>query len=325
MAQPLLTLLQRADPMGSIVALAPRWVSPLFGAMPEVDDVIITDLEHGVLQWSARKRYVRAVAEAGFDRAFVLPNSFKSALIPWLAGIRERIGYRGEARYGAINHRAEDPDPSLSMSARYAALAGMAGIRVELPLPTPRLIVDASTIEMMRTRFGFDPDAPLIALCPGAEYGPAKRWPTEHFETLASRLLDETPEAQIVLLGGSGDRVAGDAIAAAVSDPRLHNFIGLTSLAEAIALIAAAASVVSNDSGLMHVAAALTRPQVALFGSSDPRHTPPLSPRARVLWLHLDCSPCFERVCPLGHLNCLVNITPELVVDSMQNNDVPSR
>jgi heptosyltransferase-2 len=321
MAQPLLTLLQRADPMGTIIVLAPRWVSPLFGAMPEVDDVIITDLEHGLLQWSMRRRYVEEVRNQGFDRAFVLPNSFKSALIPRMAGIKERIGYRGEARFGVINRRADDPDPGLSMSARYAALAGMAGIGVGLPLPTPRLIVDSATTELIRTRFGFDPESVLIALCPGAEYGPAQRWPNQHFADLASRLIDETPGVEIVLLGGSSDRAAGEAIVAAVRDPHVHNFIGLTSLAEAIALIAGASSVVSNDSGLMHVAAALSRPQVALFGSSDPRITPPLSPRARVLWLHLDCSPCFERVCPLGHLNCLVGITPELVIDSMRSSD----
>ncbi len=321
MAQPLLTLLQRADPMGTIVALAPRWVSPLFGTMPEVDDVIITDLDHGVLQWSARKRYVEEVRNHGFDRAFVLPNSFKSALIPWLAGIKERIGFRGEARYGAINRRADDPDPGLTTSARYAVLAQMAGISVGPSLPAPRLIVDSASIELIRARFGFDPESMLIALCPGAEYGPAKRWPSEHFAELASRLIDETPGVEIVLLGSSSDRAAGAAIVAAVRDPHVHNFIGLTSLAEAIALIAGASSVVSNDSGLMHVAAALSRPQIALFGSSDPRHTPPISAQARVLWLHLDCSPCFERTCPLGHLNCLVGITPELVIDSMRNSD----
>jgi len=196
----------------------------------------------------------------------------------------------------------------------------MVGMDVVPPLPTPRLIVDVATITVTRAKFGFDANTELIALCPGAEYGPAKRWPADHFAALARRLLAERPAAHVMLLGGKGDREICDAIVAAVPDTtRLHDLAGRTDLSEALALIATSASVVSNDSGLMHVAAALSRPQVAIFGSSDPRHTPPLSQAAKVLWLHLDCSPCFERICPLGHLNCLVGITPQQVIDSMQN------
>ncbi len=317
MAQPLLTLLKRARPDQRIVALAPRWVAPVLDAMPEVDSVVATDLAHGALQWSARRGLARALRSEGFDRAFVLPNSFKSALIPWLAGIPDRIGYRGEARYGVVNRCVRGPDPALAMSARYAALAGTTG---HGPLPSPRLVVDDAGIAAARQKHALPPGADLVALCPGAEYGPAKRWPAEHFAALATSLLAERPAAHIVLLGGNGDRAITAAIVADVDDRagRLHDLAGRTSLSEAIALIASA-SVVSNDSGLMHVAAALSRPQVALFGSSDPRHTPPLSPHARVLWLHLDCSPCFERTCPLGHLDCLVGIAPRQVLDSLQN------
>jgi heptosyltransferase-2 len=323
MAQPLLTLLKRAVPEQTIVALAPRWVAPVLEAMPEVDSVIATDLAHGALQWSSRLRLAREIATQGFDRAFVLPNSFKSGLIPWLARVPDRFAYRGESRYLLINRRAQGPDKSLAMSARYAALAGMSDIAVTLPLPLPRLIVDKSTIDATRTRFGLDAASELIALCPGAEYGPAKRWPVDHFVALARRLLDERPHAHLLLLGGPGDRTICEAIMAGAPGDRMHDLAGKTNLSEAIALIADA-EVVSNDSGLMHVAAALQRPQVALFGSSDPRHTPPLSPLAKTLWLHLDCSPCFERTCPLGHLNCLVGITPQQVLDSMQNSNPPS-
>ena len=324
MAQPLLTLVAQADPAGTIVVLAPRWVAPVLRAMPEVDDVIETDLAHGALQWSARRALARTVGAQRFDRAFVLPNSFKSALVPWLARIPQRIGYRGEARYGWINRRAEGPDASQAMSARYAALARVIGIAVPSTLPQPRLVVAPATVVDVRRRFGFDATDALIALCPGAEYGPAKRWPTTHFATLATMLLSEHPDAHVLLLGGPGDRAASAAIRAAAmlppdTDARLHDLCGRTDLSEAIALIAASSSVVSNDSGLMHVAAAMQRPQVALFGSSDPRHTPPLSPRATTLWLHLDCSPCFERTCPLGHLDCLVGIAPQQVRDSLQN------
>lgn len=331
MAQPLLTLLKSADPTRHIVALAPRWVAPVLDAMPEVDEVIATDLTHGVLQWPARRALAKDLSTRGFDRAFVLPNSFKAALIPWLARIPDRIGYRGETRYLLVNRRADGPDASLAMSARYAALARMVGITAErtLPasLPIPRLVVDAVAIAAARARFGFDAAAPLIALCPGAEFGPAKRWPAGHFAALARSLLADRPDAHVLLLGGKGDRAIAEEIVAnattAGTSDRLHNLAGATDLAEALALIAASTQVVSNDSGLMHVAAALARPQVAIFGSSDPRHTPPLSSHAKTLWLHLDCSPCFERTCPLGHLNCLVGITPERVLDSMQNAQTP--
>jgi heptosyltransferase-2 len=159
-----------------------------------------------------------------------------------------------------------------------------------------------------------------VALCPGAEYGPAKRWPAAHFAALARRILDASPRAHVLLMGGPGDRAIVEEIAAGVdATDRIHRLAGETSLDEAIALIAASSNVVSNDSGLMHVAAALGRPQVAIFGSSDPRHTPPLSARAHVLWLHLDCSPCFQRTCPLGHLNCLRQIDADQVFDSLQN------
>ena len=323
MAQPLLTLLRRADPDQTLVALAPRWVAPVLAAMPEVDRVIATDLAHGALQWRARRAFARTVAAERFDRAFVLPNSFKSALIPWLARVPERIGYRGESRWVVVDRRAAGPDPAMSMSARYAALATMASVAVAEPLPKPMLQVDAARVVDVRRRFGFDADASLIALCPGAEYGPAKRWPAAHFAALALRLLAADADTHVLLLGGPGDQpIAREIVAAVALDlahARLHDLCGRTDLAEAIALIAACDAVVSNDSGLMHVAAALSRPQVALFGSSDPRHTPPLSARATTLWLHLDCSPCFERVCPLGHLNCLVGITPQRVFDSMQN------
>ncbi len=326
MAQPLFTLLKRHDPSQHLVALAPRWVAPVLDAMPEVDATIATDLAHGALQWTARRALAAEIAAQRFDRAFILPNSFKSALIPWLARIPLRIGYRGESRYVVVDRRAHGPDAALPMAARYAALAALAGIAVTEPLPSPRLVVDDATIALMRRRFGLRGE--VVALCPGAEYGPAKRWPVAHFAALARTLLDERPDAAVLLLGGKGDRSITDAIVAGVpggaAEPRLRNLAGETSLPDAIALVAASSHVVSNDSGLMHVAAALSRPQTALFGSSDPRHTPPLSPIAKVLWLHLDCSPCFERVCPLGHLNCLVEIEPARVLDSMQNRAAPA-
>jgi heptosyltransferase-2 len=164
---------------------------------------------------------------------------------------------------------------------------------------------------------GLGQGRPVIALCPGAEFGPAKRWPAAHYTRLADLLYSTDPRRELILLGSKADAQTAGEIAAASAAP-VRVLAGQTSLDEAIALIAGAQAVVSNDSGLMHIAAALERPQVALFGSSDPRHTPPRSARAQVLWLHLECSPCFKRVCPLGHLNCLNQIAPEEVLRALE-------
>ena len=165
-------------------------------------------------------------------------------------------------------------------------------------LTQPRLRVDAAEIETTKRRFGIE--GRYAVLCPGAEYGPAKRWP--YFKEAAARL-----GMPALLLGSANDRPAAAGIAG-------KDLVGKTTLDEAICLIAGAAVVVSNDSGLMHVAAALERPQVALFGSSSPLHTPPASSRARVLWLRLECSPCFERECPLGHFRCMKEISVDRVL-----------
>ena len=287
MAQPLLARLT-----GTIDVLAPPWVAPVVRRMREVSAVIEAPFRHGPLQLGVRWKLGRELARAGYDAAYVLPNSWKSALVPFFAGIPRRIGYVGEARYGLLNetHRNE----KAPMPAHYARLAGPAVAQ----LPRPELKVMEGEIVETRKRFGID--AGYAVLCPGAEYGPAKRWP--YFRELAERI-----GMPVVVLGSGSDREAAAGI-------RGTDLTGRTSLDEAIRLIAGAALVVSNDSGLMHVAAALGRPQVALFGSSSPEHTPPASDRARVLWLRLECSPCFERECPLGHFRCMKEITVDQVL-----------
>lgn len=321
MAQPLVALLAQADAGGSIDALAPPHIAAVMQAMPGVDTVLETTNRHGKLDLRMRWRTARALAARRYDRAFVLPNSFKSALIPFLAGIRQRVGYRGEARHLLLNRlhhaperaRASDEPDGLEatrtpMVEHYAQLALAPGQTLAEPVPDPVLRGDKRASLEAKHRLGL-PDDPIIVLAPGAEYGPAKRWPARHFAALAHLISDEWPEATIVLLGAARERTLATEIIA-LSGLALRNLCGETSMQEAIALIADAQGVVSNDSGLMHVAAALGRPQVALFGSSDPRHTPPRSARARVLWLHLPCSPCFSRSCPLGHTNCLNDILP---------------
>ncbi|TAK90394.1 MAG: lipopolysaccharide heptosyltransferase II [Burkholderiaceae bacterium] len=307
MAQP---LLMRLKAQGQhLTVLAPPAAAAVFRFMPEVDEVIEAPLAHGKLQWRMRRQLARELRKK-FTRAYVLPNSLKSALIPWLARIPVRVGYLGEQRYFLLNQifRKEKSAERAPMLQHYAALAGVS----DASLPNPQLQIPATLIEKTCAEFQLDRARPLIALCPGAEYGPAKRWPAAYFARLAELVSQAQPQAQIILLGSAKDRAIAAEICAATSTPP-HNLCGKTTLAQACALIAASNAVVSNDSGLMHIAAACARPQIALFGSSDPRHTPPHSTQAKVEWLHLECSPCFARECPLGHFRCMKELTPERV------------
>jgi lipopolysaccharide heptosyltransferase II len=299
MAQPLLARLRARDPGGRIEALAPPWVAPVLRRMAEIDEVIDADLRHGALQLGERRRMARTLAARAYDEAVVLPNSWKSALIPFLAGIPLRSGYRGELRYVLLNRLHAAGAEHEPMAVHYARLAGTPGSEPGLPLPFPRLRQKENSTA---ARFGIT--GAYTVLCPGAEYGPAKRWP--YFRELASRLSGE-----VVVLGSASDQAAAAGI-------RGKNLAGQTTLDEAIDLIAGAAAVVSNDSGLMHVAAATGAPLVALFGSSSPEHTPPMSALARVMWLKIECSPCYQRTCPLGHFNCMNGLAVDRVLAELK-------
>ena len=306
MAQPLLARLREKLPQVRIDVLAPSWVAPVVRRMPEVSGVIETSFAHGGLELRERWRLGRTLKALRYDQAIVLPNTWKSALAPFFAGIRTRSGYVGESRYGLLNSRYRKPPGREPMASHYARLSAKPGAEVELPLPNPGLQVDAQAAERTRERFGLP--ARYAVLCPGAEYGPAKRWP--YFQALAERLA-----LPAVLLGSPKEREQCAAI-------KGRNLAGETTLDEAIDLLTHAQYVVSNDSGLMHVAAALGRPQVALFGSSSPQHTPPLSDRARVLWLGIECSPCYARECPLGHFRCMKELTVDRVLEKLGSDPI---
>jgi lipopolysaccharide heptosyltransferase II len=300
MAQPLFARLREKQPDLEVDVVAPPWVAPVLRRMPEVSTVIGAPFRHGALELRARWRLGRELRGRGYGQAIVLPNSWKSALVPLFAGIALRSGYVGEMRYGLLNLLYAEKDGS--MRRHYARLADAPGIEPREPLPPPRLRVAAEEIAAARGRYGVP--AAYAVFCPGAEYGPAKRWP--HFGALSAQA-----SLPVVLLGAEKDREAAKGVAGT-------NLVGRTTLDEAIALIGGAAVVVSNDSGLMHVAAALGRPLVALFGSSSPERTPPASPAARVLWLKLECSPCFARECPLGHFRCMKEIDVEMVLPHLK-------
>jgi heptosyltransferase II len=301
MAQPLFARLREKAPAARIDVIAPSWVAPVFRRMPEVAGVIETSFRHGRLALRERWRLARTLKALGYDQAIVLPNSFKSALVPFFADIPLRSGYVGESRYGLLNLLYRKQPGREPMALHYARLSEEPGATVPRPLPDPHLAADPVAIEATRRRFGLE--GRYAVLCPGAEYGPAKRWP--YFAELSRKL-----EMPVVALGGAKEREQCAGISG-------RNLAGETTLDEAIDVLAGAALVVSNDSGLMHVAAALGRPQVALYGSSSPKHTPPLSAQARVLWLELECSPCYARECPLGHFRCMKELSVEQVLATL--------
>ena len=313
LTHPLLVRLKARDAQGAIDVLAPAWASAVYGRMPEVRRTIAFPFGHGELDLAGRRRFAKSLPR--YDRAVVLPGSLKSALVPWFAGIPVRTGWRGEMRYGLLNdlRRLDERELPLIVE-RYAALAQPAGEALERPLPPPRLAVDAARREATVAKFGLGGDAPVLALAPGAEYGPAKRWPARHFAELARAHADRGYRIWLVGSARDADITAEVASLAGVA---VADLAGRTSLDEAIDLLSLAARVVSNDSGLMHVAAALDRPLAAVFGSSSPAYTPPLSPHARVVSLNLDCSPCFKRECPLGHTNCLQKLEPAQVLAAL--------
>jgi heptosyltransferase-2 len=306
MMQPLLMRLHQQHPDAEIHVLAPAWSAPLLARMPEVTATHENPFAHGAFDWAGRKALGRRLASADFSTAYVLPNSWKSALVPFFAKIPERIGYSGEARFILLNQR-HPKSPLPRLVDRYAALAG----QFDNPTPNPRLTSTSEQQQAARSARGLSADSAPIIFCPGAEYGPAKRWPIHHFAALA-RLV----EAPVWIVGSVKDAPVGAAIAQQSGGTAL-NLCGKTNIEQAIDLIASAKAVVTNDSGLMHVAAALDRPLVALYGSSSPGYTPPLSAHATIRSLGLECSPCFKRECPLGHLHCLEHITPEQVLAAL--------
>ena len=318
MAQPLLQLLVRQHPERPIDVLAPPSVAPVWRAMAEVDTVLETPFRHGALQLRERWRYAQVLRRRGYADAYVLPNTLKYALIPWLAGIPRRVGYKGEMRHGLINTMHHDERPPRPMVAFYAALAESPQAPLRAGVPRPAMRVTPDTMAQVCARHGIGIGRALVVFAPGAEFGAAKRWPARHFAALAREVLAADPSAQIALLGSPKDKQAGDEILALAPDARIVNLAGATKLDEAIALIARAAAVVANDSGLLHIASALNRPVIALYGPTDPDHAPPFSDMARSISLRLDCSPCKQRECPLGHHNCMEQMDAPLVWEALR-------
>jgi len=326
MAQTLFILLKQQNPDHELTVLAPAWTLPLLARMPEVSNSMELEFGHGQLALGKRKAVGRSL-RGQFDRAIVLPNSAKSALIPWHANIPLRTGWRGELRdwlFGLLNDcRRLDKQQYPLMVQRFAALAFPADSQppTELftKLPKPMLSVDREHRDAAILELQLNLEKPVLALCPGAEFGDAKQWPAEHYAALANSFLEKG--WQVWLFGSGNDRLVAEAILADINTDRLKdvfNLAGATNLGQAIDLLSCATAVVSNDSGLMHIAAALQKPIVALYGSTSPDFTPPLAEHTELLTSDIECRPCFKRVCPYGHRRCLTELGPERAVNAVE-------
>ena len=314
MAQSLFKRLKDKWPDTSLDVLAPAWTLPLVERMPEVRRGLEMPIGHGQLSLGLRYRLARGL-RASYQRALVLPNSFKSALIPWLARIPHRTGFLGELRYGLLNDaRRLNPEQLPTMTERFVSLAEEPGVYPE-QRPWPRLSISPAARDRALEKLELCLNKPVLALCPGAEYGPAKRWPTQHFARVAE--YAGSRGWQVWLFGSARDLPVTEEIIA-LADVPLKNLAGRTSLGEACDLLSVCVAVVTNDSGLMHVGAALDRPLVCVYGSSDPGFTPPLSDKAMILQLSLECSPCFERTCRFGHYRCLRDLQPAPVIAALE-------
>ncbi|MFK8068099.1 MAG: lipopolysaccharide heptosyltransferase II [Gammaproteobacteria bacterium] len=316
MAQSLFMILKEHNSDLNIDVLAPSWSEPLLERMPEVRNSISMPVGHGKLQLGLRYKIGKQLRNNNYDWTILLPNSLKSALIPYWAKIPKRTGFKGEMRYGLLNDLRHLDKTKLTMTVqRFVSLGLSDQTIVPDEYPFPSLELDQKIVKDTLKNFDLDTEKPVFALCPGAEFGPAKRWPIEYFAEIAQ--IKHQEGWQVWIFGSEKDQNVSRSIADQ-SKVECINLAGKTSLAEAIDLLSQASYVVTNDSGLMHVAAALDRPLTALYGSSDPNFTPPLNDQARIISLGLECSPCFQRECPLEHLNCLREIKPENVISSIK-------
>jgi heptosyltransferase-2 len=316
LAQSLFKTLKTLRPDCIIDVAAPAWTLPLLERMPEVSGKIALPFKHGELAFWQRIRFGKSLKNIGYSQAIILTNSFKSALLPWAAGIAKRTSFLGEMRYGLINDiRPLDKTKLKKTVERFVTLGLDKNVPLPATIPNPYLISNSETAETLASKLGISVGkGKILGLCPGAEYGEAKRWPAEYYAEVASDALKNG--WQVLLFGSDKDVPVTSQINHLTQNQCVH-LGGKTKLGEAIDLMSICDTVISNDSGLMHVAAALNKKLIAIFGSSDPYHTPPMQPSAVIEYLGIACSPCFQRECPLkdeAHLACLKNISPQMVL-----------
>lgn len=314
MAQSLFIALKQQQPDCRIDVIAPVWSVPLLQRMPQVHQAIELPVGHKQLKLLSRYRIGRQLRKHVYDQAIVLPRSFKSALIPFFARARRRTGFKGEMRYGLLNDiRRLDKTILKQTVQRYVALGYAKELTAAPLVPYPQLRIDSHNQQALLARLHLRLDKPVIGFMPGAEYGPAKQWPAGYYRELALKLVSQG--MQVWIFGSAREATLGEEIRQGNAD--VINLCGKTTLVDAVDLIALTHNNVTNDSGLMHIASATGRPLVAIYGSSDPGYTPPLSEMATIIYQKLECSPCFDRQCRFGHTRCLTGIDPQIVLEKL--------
>ncbi|MEH0714099.1 lipopolysaccharide heptosyltransferase II [Vibrio owensii] len=329
MSQSLYIVLKQLHPESQIDVIAPGWCKPILERMPEIHQAIEMPIGHGEFNLLGRREIGKSLREKQYDHAYILPKSAKSALIPWFANIPLRTGWKGEMRYGLLNDLRPNMKSFQFMVERYVALAcpqeemidssSLGGLET---LPRPSLFIDKKEQAEAIAKFNLNQESPVVGLCPGAEFGPAKKWPETHYAEVASAMANAGK--QVWLFGSQKDLETCNNIKQLVPQEhqhQIHVLAGQTSLIEAVDLLAACQTVVANDSGLMHVAAAVGCNVVAVYGSTSPKYTPPLAEKVEIVHTDIDCRPCFKRECPLGHLNCLNQLSPQKVISKIPDTE----
>lgn len=329
MSQSLYIVLKQLHPESQIDVIAPGWCKPILERMPEIHQAIEMPIGHGEFNLLGRREIGKSLREKQYDNAYILPKSAKSALIPWFANIPLRTGWKGEMRYGLLNDLRPNMKSFQFMVERYVALAypqeemidssSLGGLET---LPRPSLFIDKKEQAEAIAKFNLNQESPVVGLCPGAEFGPAKKWPETHYAEVASAMANAGK--QVWLFGSQKDLETCNNIKQLVPQEhqhQIHVLAGQTSLIEAVDLLAACQTVVANDSGLMHVAAAVGCNVVAVYGSTSPKYTPPLAEKVEIVHTDIDCRPCFKRECPLGHLNCLNQLSPQKVISKIPDTE----
>ncbi len=313
MTQVTLKILKNFQPGCLIDIAAPSWTLAVFQAMPEVNEVIALPFKHGEFALKKRWQIARELNKKKYDQAIIIPNSFKSALIPFFAGISKRSGFHREGRGILLNDARKLNKKTMPlMIDRLAELAVEKNQQRSFPLPWPELKINLPSQLNALKRLKLNTNKPILILCPGAEFGPSKRWLSEYFLITAKHFI--ASGWQVWLMGSQKDK----AITQQIHADGIYDLAGETNLAEAIDLMACARAVLTNDTGLMHIAAALNKAIVAIYGSSSPAFTPPLAKQIKILDLNIECSPCFARDCPLKHHRCMVDLKPEMAIEAVE-------
>lgn len=316
LAHSLFQSLKQQNPDVQIDVAAPAWTLPLLERMPEITEKIALPFKHGQLSLFERIKFGHSLKNKDYTQSISLVNSLKSAILPFSANIPRRTGFLGEMRYGLLNDiRPLDKNKLPRTVDRFVTL-GLDENQIISTIPQPKLLANRNNALKILKNMGIKkPDKKILGLCPGAEYGEAKRWPAEYYASVANEAIDKGWE---VWLFGSDKDIPVTNTINQLTENRCQDFGGRTQLGDAIDVMSLCHTIISNDSGLMHVAAALDKNLIAIYGSSNPHHTPPMHPDAVVEYLGLECSPCFKRECPLGHLNCLNNIPPEKIIPKIK-------